>query len=138
MLSASNSAALSRRDLCAFRLPTIHLVSHPSMVEMNLTFGTKRKREYDDIDKREANVNGEEDQGSEDAAAIDWSTTIADLPPKRRQISRLIGIRLPEMVFPKSQYAGWQPPLPITHEKDVLVEFLVMMSALWPGNADTG
>lgn len=46
----------------------------------------------------------------------------ASSPKKRKQCSR---IRLPSLVFPKSQYHNWHPPLPVSKERDVLAEFMV-------------
>ena len=53
----------------------------------------------------------------------DAATEITKSPPKRRK--QCSGIRLPSLVFPKSQYEGYVPPLPVSREKDVLTEYMV-------------
>lgn len=72
------------------------------------------------------------EQASEDELREDATTGIRRSPPKKRK--HCSAIRLPNLVFPKSQYQGWHPPLPISQEKDVLAEFVVHHCACGSSN----
>ncbi|KAI9874758.1 MAG: DNA methyltransferase Dim-2 [Pleopsidium flavum] len=96
--------------------PTTH-VSGGSLLSTK-----KRKRAEGSLGFEEQ--RNSEDQELEDKLGDDRTTELTDLAPKRQKISRFSEIRLPAFVFPKSQYEGWRPPLPIAQEKDVLSEFV--------------
>ena len=77
---------------------------------------TKRKRvgDYTELEIEQPLQN---EQGEDATGDITRSP-----PRKRKQIS---GIRLPSLVYPKSQYQDWHFPLPVSREKDVLAEYMV-------------
>ncbi len=76
----------------------------------------KRKRTEDNTDWGNEEILKDQSKEDADIENTTWP------PKKRKQCS---GVRLPSLVFPKSQYHDWQAPLPISQERDVLTEFMV-------------
>lgn len=64
-----------------------------------------------------------EDKGLEDQLRGDAAVGTTRWPPKKRK--QFSGIRLPSLIFPRSQYHDWRTPQPISQEKDVLADFMV-------------
>ena len=58
-----------------------------------------------------------------DASPKKWARFDRRRPYQRRQ--RFVGLRLPELVYPKSQYVGWTPPLPRTFESVAVQDLMV-------------
>jgi len=115
--NASDSPRSSTDDLSG-ELPTTH-VSGRSLLS------TKKRKRVEGGLQLEADQTNVEEQKFEDELGDDLAFELTELSPKKQKISRFSGIRLPSFVFPKSQYEGWRPHLPIAQEKDVLSEFLV-------------
>lgn len=45
---------------------------------------------------------------------------VTDMPSVTHKRQRLDHVRASDLVYPKSQYAGWTPPLPVTLEQEAI------------------
>lgn len=57
---------------------------------------------------------------SEDEHVFEAQPAIRD--PNAR---KLLGVLVPDLIYPKSAYHGWEPPFPVTTELDALRELVV-------------
>lgn len=78
---------------------------------------TKRKHDLVDL--------GAGDDTNAEVAGLNDSLRVVDDSVKRKDRVRLKHIRVSELVFPKSSYHGWEPPMPSSSERSVLQELLV-------------
>lgn len=78
----------------------------------------KRKRSISELDGEVINNVGQLDA---EAGGLE----LTDQSAKRQASMHMEGLELPGLIFPKSAYHGHVPPLPISREKEVLVEVLV-------------
>ena len=62
-----------------------------------------------------------EDGLREDGTAL----ALANFSGKRRKAMKIHEIRAPALIFPKSLYGGFVPPLPRSLERDALMELMV-------------
>jgi len=115
--STNIDAASSPDSLYGYRhRPTSKYESRNAIV-----LSKKRKRVED-------NTNLKIEEGLEDQLRGDAAVETTRWPPKKRK--QFSGIRLPSLVFPKSQYHDWHTPQPISQEKDVLAHFMVEHSVI--------
>lgn len=82
---------------------------------------TKRKRERDPYCLAEdENVPGNQ------------SFEPVNIPAKKLKPMTLQGVRVPDLIVPKSAYLSWEPPIPRSNEKCVLEAMLVCRLQLAP------
>ena len=65
-----------------------------------------------------------EDSGLEEVEA-QTAWTIAQLSARPQADESACSVRVPDLIYPKSAYEGWEPPLPPSSEAEVLAEFRV-------------
>ncbi|MCJ1384472.1 DNA methyltransferase Dim-2 [Xylographa soralifera] len=105
------------------RYTTTVLNSHP---EPRKTSGRKREIDTDTTElwvsrKRVAMVP----TGSELEFDVNEDEQEIEVNSRRRRKLRSIQIRVPQLVFPKSTFFGWEPPLPAEAESTLLAELLM-------------
>ena len=74
--------------------------------------------------------DGENSRMEEVEALPAWA--IAQLSARPQADESACSVRVPDLVYPKSAYEGWEPPLPPSTELDVLAEFRVSEGSCRP------
>ena len=103
-LSIADSSA---SDPIHVRVPSVLVVKQ----------GTKRKHHLVD--------QGIEEDTEAEVTGLSKSLKVADESIKRKNRVQLKHIRVSELVFPKSSYYGFEPPIPPSSERSVIQALLV-------------
>ncbi|KAI9845394.1 MAG: DNA methyltransferase Dim-2 [Sclerophora amabilis] len=93
-----------------------------SSVEPTATFPARNKRKQHSIGEDEESITDCFEIGRDDFEGLSRDRKL-QLTSKPK--SSNIRVRIPQLVYPKSLYEGWTPPLPRVDERRVLDEFLV-------------
>ena len=80
--------------------------------------GVRKRRRDQPIDYTE------EAREADELAVQDETFELAAISAKRLKTMRIQGVRVPDLIVPKSMYQGWTPPMPVADEKTVFQDFL--------------
>ena len=84
----------------------------------SITLKRKREEACEQLDRALADL-------TKDVEVSNKSWAVFERSRPSQPVGRFAGIQLPRLIYPKSIYTGWNPPLPRTFESDALKDLWV-------------